>query len=132
MSSTRAGVRLNVAGALLRGGLDQSGIVDAQAAIRFALDVLSAAFDYQAGRFDDEEHEPTERADLLSEIVNDSDMCPGCLRLYLMPERRDPRTDAWAWRKCPSSDCKYNGRTVVYSRDWERRARALIAAAVTP
>lgn len=57
VSSTRAGVRLNVAGALLRGGLDQSGTCDAQAAIRFALDVLSAAFDHQAGRFDDEVHD---------------------------------------------------------------------------
>lgn len=51
-ASTREGVRFSVGGALLRGGLDQRATIDVQPAIRFALDVLSAAFDHQAVRFD--------------------------------------------------------------------------------
>lgn len=72
---------------------------------------------------------PVAPADLLSEIVNDSDQCSGCMRLYETPEQRDARTGAWAWRRCPSFECKYHGRTVAYSRDWERRARDLLSAA---
>jgi hypothetical protein len=58
VTSTPLGVRFAVGGALLRGGLDQSATVDVQQAIHFALDVLSCAFDHQAGRFDEPEGNP--------------------------------------------------------------------------
>jgi hypothetical protein len=58
VTSTPLGVRFAVGGALLRGGLDQSATVDVQEAIHFALDVLSCAFDHQAGRFDEPEGAP--------------------------------------------------------------------------
>jgi len=63
---------------------------------------------------------------LSAEKVNNSDVCPGCNYLYLTPEKRDPATDTWAWRRCPTAKCKYHSAKVVYSGDWECRARARV------
>jgi len=61
---------------------------------------------------------------LTSEVVNDSDVCPGCNYVYLTPEgRRDPKTDRWAWRRCPTRTCRLHDEKVSYSGDWEDRAR---------
>lgn len=63
---------------------------------------------------------------LTDEVVNASDVCHGCLRIYQTPAKRDPKTDTWAWRRCPTSDCRLHGRTVRYPGEWEAAARARI------
>jgi hypothetical protein len=65
-------------------------------------------------------------SNLLEELIVDHDMCPGCMHLFNTPEKRDPKTDRWAWRRCPTLRCKYNDRTVVYSSDWIERAQVLL------
>jgi len=60
---------------------------------------------------------------LLAEVVNGSDVCPGCNRVYATSPKRDPITDRWAWRLCPTPGCVHHGRTVAYPLDWEVRAR---------